>query len=348
MKPERQIFAADPAPLSVAILVMADTNALSLAASVDPMRAANRRAGRTLFTWRYYSAEGGPVPLTAGFEIATEPLTDTTRADILIVVAGFRLAEQATPPLLARLRRLAPRLRAMVGIDGGPWFLALAGILDGHAATVHWEDLESFADRFPAIDVRRDRYVVSGPVVTTGGAAPCLDMMLDLIRARYGSELALRVAGAFVYESSHAAATPQQAVSAARLARGHPALGRAVQLMEDAIEDPPSVAAIARRLGLSQRRLEMLFSDRLGVSPGRFFLDLRLDEARRMVTDTILPLQDVALRTGFSGQASFARAFRARFGTPASALRATQRGINRASDAPYAPKKSRPTRPRTD
>ncbi len=321
MKSERPIFAPDPATLSVAVLVMAETNALSLAAAVDPMRAANRRAGRTLFTWRYYSAAGGAVPLTAGFGIDTEALSDRTEADILLIVAGFRLAEQATPPLLARLRRLAPRLRAMIGVDGGPWFLARAGLLDGRAATVHWEDLETFADRFPAVDVRRDRYVISGPMVTTGGAAPCLDMMLELIRARHGAELALRVAGAFLYEPVHAATAPQQAVSAARLAKGDPALGRAIALMEAAIEDPQPIASIARRIGLSQRRLEMLFADRLGTSPGRFFLDLRLDEARRMVTDTRLPLQEVALRTGFSSQVAFARAFRARFGTTASALR---------------------------
>ncbi|MCU9847759.1 helix-turn-helix domain-containing protein [Defluviimonas sp. WL0024] len=325
MKTENSIFASDPAPLTVAVLVMADTNALSLAASVDPMRAANRRAGRGVFSWRYYSAAGGPVPLTAGFEIGTEPLPDRLEADLLMVVAGFRLAEQATPPLLARLRRLAPRLRAMVGIDGGPWFLALAGLLDGRAATVHWEDLESFADRFPAIDVRRDRYVISGPMVTAGGAAPALDMMLELIRARHGAELMLRVAGAFLYEPLHAATVPQQAVSAARLARGDPALGRAIALMEGAIEEPLPVAAIARRIGLSQRRLEMLFAERLGISPGRFFLDLRLDEARRMVTDTRLPLQEVALRTGFSSQVAFARAFRARFGAAASSLRAPAR-----------------------
>lgn len=322
MKTENSIFASDPAPLTVAVLVMAETNALSLAASVDPMRAANRRAGRSVFSWRYYSAAGGPVPLTAGFEIATEPLPDRLEADLLMIVAGFRLAEQATPPLLARLRRLAPRLRAMVGIDGGPWFLALAGLLDGRAATVHWEDLESFADRFPAIDVRRDRYVISGPMVTAGGAAPALDMMLELIRARHGAELMLRVAGAFLYEPLHAATVPQQAVSAARLARGDPALGRAIALMEGAIEEPLPVSAIARRIGLSQRRLEMLFAERLGTSPGRFFLDLRLDEARRMVTDTRLPLQEVALRTGFSSQVAFARAFRARFGAAASSLRA--------------------------
>lgn len=321
MKPERPIFAPDPAPLSVAVLVMADSNALSLAAAVDPMRAANRRAGRELFSWRYHSAAGGTVPVTAGFGIETAPLPDRIEADILLIVAGFRLIEQATPPLLARLRRLAPSLRAMIGVDGGPWFLALAGLLDGRAATVHWEDLESFADRFPAVDVRHDRYVISGPVVTTGGAAPCLDMMLELIRTRHGAELALRVAGAFLYEPVHAATVPQQALSAARLAKGDPALGRAITLMEAGIEAPVSIAAIARRIGLSQRRLEMLFADRLGTSPGRFFLDLRLDEARRMVIDTRLPLQEVALRTGFSSQAAFARAFRARFGTPASALR---------------------------
>ncbi len=321
MKTAKPIFAPDTTPLTVAVLVLADTNALSLAAAVDPMRAANRRAGQALFSWRYYSATGGTVPLTAGFGIETAPITDRIDADILMVVAGFRLMEQATPALLARLRRLAPRLRAMIGIDGGPWFLALAGLLDRRAATVHWEDLESFADRFLAIDVRQDRYVISGPFVTTGGAAPCLDMMLELIRARGGAELALRVAGAFLYEPVHAATVPQQAVSAARLARGDPALGQAIALMEAAIEDPVPVAAIAQRVGLSQRRLEMLFAERLGTSPGRFFRDLRLDEARRMITDTRLPLGEIAFRAGFSGQVAFARAFRARFGMTASALR---------------------------
>ncbi len=317
----RTIFAPEEAPLTVGILLMADTNAFSLAAAVDPMRAANRRAGRTLFHWRFLSPMGGPVRLTAGFDVATEALGDRAEYDLLMVIAAFRLEEQATPDLLSRLRRLAPQLRAIGGVDGGSWFLARAGLLDGQSATVHWEDLESFASTFPAIDVRQDRYVRSGRMLTTGGAAPCLDLMLDLIRARHGAELALRVAGAFLYEPFHAATAPQQGLPAARIARDDPALGRAIALMETEVEHPLPIADIARRIGLSQRRLEMLFADRLGISPGRFYRDLRLDEARRMVTDTRLPLQEVALRTGFSGQTAFARAFRARFGQSASSLR---------------------------
>ena len=323
MKRENSLFAPDPRVLSFGILVMTDCNAFSLAACVDPMRAANRRAGRTLFEWRFLSASGGAVALTAGFDVATAALTDRADFDVLMIVAGFRLEQQATSDLLARLRRLAPQVRAMGGVDGGSWFLARAGLLDGHAATTHWEDLETFADRFPAVEARRDRYVISGKMLTTGGAAPCLDMMLELIRARHGTELALRVAGAFLYEPLHAATVPQQAVSAAQIARGDPALGRAIALMEAGLEQPPGIGALARRLGLSQRRLEMLFAQKLGISPGRFFLDLRLDEARRMVTDTRLSMQDIALRCGFSSQMAFARAFRARFATTATALRAT-------------------------
>lgn len=322
MAPVPPLFAPDPAPLSAAVLVMAESNALALASLVDPMRAANRRAGRTLYRWRYYSEAGGDVPVTAGFAIPTDALPDRADFDVLMIVAGFRLAEQATPALMARLRRLAPQVRAVVSVDGGPWFPALAGLLDGQRATVHWEDLETFATRFPRIGVVRDRYVISGKMITTGGAGPCLDMMIEMIRARQGPELALRVASAFVYEPLQTATTPQQAISAAHMGRADPALGRAVAIMEGNIETPPPMAEIARRTGLSTRGLEMLFSRRLGVSPGRFFLDLRLDEARRMVTDTDLALQEIALRTGFSSQMTFARAFRARFGSTASALRA--------------------------
>jgi AraC family transcriptional regulator, glycine betaine-responsive activator len=321
MKTEAPLFVRDPSALSVGILVMPETNAFSLAACVDPMRAANRRAGRALFRWTFLSPTAAPVPLTAGFEIAASPLPDQADFDLLVIVAGFRLEEQASPDLLSRLRRLAPQVRAMAGVDGGSWFLARAGLLDGRAATTHWEDLETFASRFPAVDVRRDRYVISGPMVTTGGAAPCLDMMLALIGSRWGADLALRVAGAFLYEPLHAGSVPQMAMPAARIARADPALARAIALMEDHVDDPLPIVEIARRIGLSQRRLEMLFAERLSISPGRFFLDLRLDEARRLTVDTGLSLQEIALRTGFASQTAFARAFRTRFGATASSLR---------------------------
>ncbi|PWE33853.1 GlxA family transcriptional regulator [Maritimibacter sp. 55A14] len=326
MNKENSIFRAGDTALRFGILVLSDSNTLSLAAVVDPLRGANRRAGAELYRWQIHSADGAPVRLTSGISFPAPALPERPDFDVLVVVAGFRLDEQATRPLLARLRRIAPHLRGLGGVDGGSWFLARAGLLDGHTATTHWEDLELFATRFPAVDVVRDRYTISGRCFTTGGASPALDMMLHLIRARQGPELAMRVAGAFIYDTVHPGHAPQSLVPGARLAETAPQVARAVGIMEDALEAPPPIARIARAVGLSPRHLETRFRRALGTTPGAFFLGLRLAEARRLLLDTGLPVQQVALRTGFGSQAAFARAFRNRFGMSASALRRVHSG----------------------
>ena len=64
-------------------------------------------------------------------------------------------------------------------------------------------------------------------------------------------------------------------------------------------------------VGLSPRRLETLFRGAFGSTPGAHALSLRLQAARRMLTDTRHPLAEVALRTGFTSPATLSRAFRA-------------------------------------
>ncbi|MBZ0130491.1 MAG: GlxA family transcriptional regulator [Rhodobacteraceae bacterium] len=325
MKSEENIFRVEADSLAVGILLLADSNMLSLASCIDPMRAANRRADRQVFSWQLVSPEGGEVRLTSGIDIATDPLAARPDFDVLIVVAGFNLTRHTTPALLRRLREVAPRLRAIGGVDGGGWILARTGLLDGQTATTHWEDLEEFADVFPRINVVHDRFTISGKYFTTGGAAPAIDMMLHLIRSRHGPKLAESVASAFIYETVQGASAPQMPVSTARLQRTAPKAARAVELMGKSLGDPGSAAEIARAVGLSRRGLELLFQKELGRSPGAFFLGLRLQEARRMVLDTALPAQEIALRTGFTSQSVFARAFRREFGMSASDLRRLHR-----------------------
>jgi len=59
----------------------------------------------------------------------------------------------------------------------------------------------------------------------------------------------------------------------------------------------------------------------LGQSPKATYLALRLSEAHRLALDTSLPVQDIALATGFASQASFARAFSKAHGRSLRALR---------------------------
>ncbi len=307
--------------MKTAVLVLDETNTLSFAATVDPMRAANRLAGRHAFDWDYVTATDEPAMLTSGLTVPGIPLARLEGCDLLIVVAGFQLARHATPALLRGLRRIASSGATIAGIDGGPWLLAEAGLLDGHAATTHWEDLDNFAARFPGVEVQQDRYVVSQNRLTSGGATPAIEMMLHIIGARHTASFASRVAGLFLYDGPAMPPRPQSRLGGHK----HNALtAKANALMEAALDEPLPLAQIADSLGTSARSLQQQFRLRLNTTPQDHYLQLRLAEARRLVTDTDLPLMEVALATGFTSQSTFARAFRTAHGTSARELRQDQ------------------------
>jgi transcriptional regulator GlxA family with amidase domain len=257
---------------------------------------------------------GLPIPVDGAFN-------STERQDALILIAAFDAVRCATPPVLRSLRAGAKRSAIVGGVESGSWLMGLAGLLDGRRATTHWEDLEDFATRFPSVDVQPDRFVVDEPVFTTGGATPALDCMLSLIRARNGYSAALDVASLYIYEEMRTGSDAQPIVSLGRIRQHEPRVAEAIRIMETHIDRPVTVAAIAHRVGVSTRTLETLFLRIVDVSPGAYYMALRLNAARRLVLDTSLPIADVAERTGFSAMASLSRAFRRQFGSPPSAAR---------------------------
>ncbi|WP_180957648.1 GlxA family transcriptional regulator [Neptunicoccus cionae] len=302
-------------------LVMPQSNMLCLAAVLDPLRAANRAAGRQVYTWDIATVTDAPVELTTGLTVPANPADRLPPPDMLALIAGFDIKAQSTPDVLRRILPAIHNAPLTCGIDGGGEILARCGVLRGHRATTHWEDLEKLELAFPEITVVRDRFVQSGKFITTGGASPCIDMMLHLIQSHHGRSLAESVMRTFLYDPVHAGSDPQSLVSVSRLQRRSPPVARALQLMEEHLEDPIPVSQIARRCGLSVRRLEMLFRAETGSGPGQTFRALRLAEARRLVVDTPDPLQQIAVRCGFNSLPAFSRAFKESFGTAPSRLR---------------------------
>ena len=317
---ENAIFSPSRAALTIALLVLPQASILEVASALDPLRNANRQLGEEAFRWRIVTPDGGPVALTCGLSLPSDgPLAAAEGAEVLIVIAGYRLQEVATRPLIRDLRRMAPRFRLVGGVDAGPWVMARAGLLDGYRATVHWEDLEDLAARHPEVEVVPDRFVIDRNRFTAGGAAPAADLMLHLIRARHGPALALQVAASFI-TSGRDGHEPQ--VSPRKTdPRLDPRVAAAIARLEARLDAPEPAAETARAVGLSPRRLEQIFSENLGLTPAAYALSLRLQAARRMITDTRHPLAEVALRCGFSSASSLSRAFSAKFGIAPSRLR---------------------------
>ena len=326
MNYENVLFAASDDPLQVTLLLLCDSSMMSLASTLEPMRAANRLARRRLFDWRLVTPDGKPALLTCGVPVPAEAaFGPELSGDALIVVAGFNQERHAGKETLAELRRAARRFRALGGVEAGSWLLARAGLLNGHAATTHWEDLEDLSGRFPEVNVLPDRFVIDGRFFTSGGASPTFDLMLHLIRSRFGYALALEVASVFIYDETHAATDAQPLVSLGRLAGHEPRVAAAIRLMEQRLDSPLTTAAIARRLEVSVRTLELLFKRALGIGPGTYYLHLRLQAARRLLLDTRLSMQVIAVRCGFGSHSAFSRIFRQHFAVSPSAYRRTQR-----------------------
>jgi transcriptional regulator GlxA family with amidase domain len=319
---KRSVFLPEAVPLRVTLLVFSGASIMCVASAIDPLRAANRIAGQAQFEWKVVSAAGDAAVTTCGLPVAVagrfDPDADT---DILAIVAGFGVEAHATSALLGAIRRAAARARAVGGIEAGTWLVARAGLLEGRAATTHWEDLEDFASAFPGVDVRPDRYVIDGPVFTTGGASPTFDLMLHLVRSRLGMAAALDVASVFIYDQSRAAADAQPLVSIGRLDGYDPRLAQAIRFMEAHVDRPLTVAAIARRVTVTPRTLETIFRKSIGETPGAYYLRLRLNAARRLVVDTRVAMADIAARTGFSSASGFSRAFVKTFGMAPTRLR---------------------------
>jgi transcriptional regulator GlxA family with amidase domain len=305
------IFTSSESTLQVTILVLPESSMLVLASMIDPMRAANRLSERQCFTWKIVTTDGLPVECTCGLQITPdEKLESINDGNLLFIVSGFKQFEYISNDEIGLIRRLSLKFDAMGGVDTGAWLLGKAGLLDGKSATTHWEDLEDFADYFRQTKVRPDRFVIDKGVITIGGASPTFDFMLHLIRSRIGYPAALEVASVFVYDETHFSTDAQPLVSLGLLNDFEPRVTKAIRIMESNLDEPISVTSVAKRLNISSRRLENLFQLHLQTTPGAYYLNLRLLRARKYVTDTLLPMQEIAIRTGFNSLSSFSRSFK--------------------------------------
>lgn len=309
LRPDRDRLDLDLLMIPHATLILA-------AAIVEPLRAANRIVGRKLYDWRLFGATGaGEVPTTSGISIpVARRFRPEESANPLVIVASYNWQQSATPALMRMLRAAARHRPVIVGVESGAWLMARASLLDDRRATTHWEDHEAFATAHPEVNLCRGRFVVDGNRITTGGALPTVDLMLEIIRRRQGYSLALEVSRLFIYEPETATSARAEVPSTSGLKRLDRRLEAAVSVMERTLDAPLSVEGLAGRVGLTARHLQSLFRTCLGVSPHEHYMALRLNAARRLVIETRQPFADIAPACGFASAAAFSRRYRAHYG----------------------------------
>lgn len=106
-----------------------------------------------------------------------------------------------------------------------------------------------------------------------------------------------------------------------RLGRGQ--LGKAIDFMQANLEESIDLPAIAGATGLSPSHFARQFRTTLGVAPHQYLMRLRVERAKRLLSETDTPLAAVAFACGFANQEHLTRIFKRGCGiTPAAYRRA--------------------------
>jgi len=187
--------------------------------------------------------------------------------------------------------------------------------------TVHWEHGEALSESFPNLMIERTLYVIDRDRLTCAGGTAALDLMLELITNHHGSQFASLVSDWFLHTEIRPSIGPQRSGMPARVGSSNGVILDAVKFMENHVADPMSLPDLALAAGVSERQLNRLFQQKLGRSTMGYYRDLRLDKARNLLTNSSLPLTEIAYATGFANSSHFSRLFSEYFGRAPSSFR---------------------------
>jgi transcriptional regulator GlxA family with amidase domain len=308
--------ATDPRPERFVFLLLENFTFIAFASAVEPLRIANRMAGRPLYDWQVVTEGGGPVTASNGVVLKADAgLGELGRDAAIMVVGGLKVKQAITRPMLTWLRREARRGLPVGALCTGAQVIAEAGLLDGRRCTIHWENRDSFEEDFPEIELLPNIYVIDRDRYTAAGGAAATDLMLKLIALKHGSGLANLVADQMIHTSIRSDRDEQRLSIPTRIGVRHPKLATVIHRMEAAIEEPVSPMILAQDVGMSTRQLERLFRRYLNRSPKRYYMELRLAKARNLLMQTDMSVIEVALACGFASPSHFSKCYRALYKT---------------------------------
>jgi transcriptional regulator GlxA family with amidase domain len=251
-----------------------------------------------------------PVRTSSGLRVIPDEDLREQEARGLLIVPGGRGSRQPDPELVAWLRDHAPQAERLVSVCTGAFLLAEAGLLAGRRVTTHWAYCGTLAARYPDLTVEPDPiFVRDGHVATSAGVTAGIDLALALAEDDLGREAALDIARHLVVFLRRPG---NQAQFSAQLA-GQLASREPLRDVQRWIAEHPaadlSVEALASQASLSPRQFARAFAAEVGMPPGRYVDQVRLEAARRRLEDTADGVEQTARSCGYGTPEAMRRAF---------------------------------------
>ena len=265
-------------------------------------------------------------PFRAESGVSFQPHTTLRNApalDTLIIPGGRGARIGQSSSLIAKwISSRAKRIRRIASVCTGVYALAPTGLLDGRRVTTHWRFANDVAQRFPKLNVDHDAlFLKDGPFYTAGGITASVDLALALIEEDYGPRVALAVARELVVFLKRSGGQKQYSEPLEFQINSTDRFADLASWMVEHMRGDLSLAALAKRVCLSPRHFVRRFKQAFDGTPAAFVENLRLDEARRRLSERTQTIENVASSVGFQSDDVFRRAFQRRFGVKPSSYR---------------------------
>lgn len=268
-----------------------------------------RSRAEPAYSIRLVASGGNIVQASAGFALVADPLPSPSSSIDTLVVAGGEGANSVGAELIDWIRQRAQQARRVVSICTGAFLLASAGLLNGKRAATHWLYCDDFAERFPAVEVDADSiFVRDGSIWTSAGVTAGIDLALALVEEDLGRSLALDVARYLVVFLKRPGGQAQFSEMLS-LQSAEDKFGALHDWISKHLADDLSLPVLAEQAGMSERSFSRHYAEATGLTPARAVERLRVEGARRYLTDTRLPVKRIAQRCGFGSEETMRRSF---------------------------------------
>jgi AraC family transcriptional regulator, transcriptional activator FtrA len=271
------------------------------------------------------SPGGRPVRTEQGFAVSPDHDLGAAEDADLVAIVPYERTQRPPEEVLDVLRRAHERGAWVMSVCTGAFALGAAGLLDNRRCTTHWRHTDQLAAEFPAAKVDPDvLYVAEDNVLTSAGTAASVDAGLHLIRQEHGSAVATMIARRMVVPphrdggQAQFIETPVMPVECETL---QPVLTRVLETLDE----PHTVDTMAEMAHMAPRTFARRFRSETGATPHDWLTGQRLLFARRLLEESDLGVDSIAVRAGFGSAATLRHHFAQRLSTTPHAYRGTFR-----------------------
>jgi transcriptional regulator GlxA family with amidase domain len=264
---------------------------------------------------------GGAVMSSAGLALLAEPLP-SGGSDTLIIAGGWGVYAAAEDQSLVKwVREHAMGCRRISSVCTGAFLLAASGWLDGRRVVTHWTRCEELAQQHPRLQVEPNPiFINDGPVWTSAGVTAGIDLALAMVEADLGRAMALDVARQLVVFLKRPGGQSQFSVTLSLQQEGNRFDELHAWISENLTKDL-GVPTLAQQACMSERSFIRHYRADTGQTPARAIELIRVETARRLLSDTGVPIKRVAVQCGFGSEETLRRSFLRAMGVTPQAYR---------------------------